>query len=439
MLSPNIKLISAFVIILLLIPITLDNSFGLTESIDLFGQTNSVDLVLNDIWIEPKNPKEGESISIHGAVYNSGIIPSGDVTDVITVGYIVNGELLEINQIENILPGVENGVEISSGSLFDATSEKYTITVIINFHDTLSHLRDNQENNIVQKNFQILKEMPSLIEYDISQYYDVYTNKQKITIQGELKDIFGKNLGNKKIDFKINEDKTEIVTDTDGKFLVTTDVSFNNKPIETKISIEDNSSLPNITKTIFPIKLIEDQSALAIKTITSDKNLINNTLELVIFQDSYENLFKKISSKQMNSQIILNDNEMLIPLPANHEYIVEVYLEGKFITAFQNYFIENTVVVEEIIITESSEIRFRVVDEFGDPLGNTTVNNWIYSAVTDETGFTEWISVLPSTQEEYVANTVFSDQSRGWSEPYNIESNERKVIQITKEWIKDDE
>ena len=416
----------------------LDDSFGLTESIDLFGQTNSVDLVLNDIWIEPKNPKEGEPISIHGAVYNSGIIPSGDVTDVVTVGYIVNGELLEINQIENILPGVENGVEISSGNLFDATSEKYTITVIINFHDTLSHLRDNQENNIVQKNFQILKEIPSLIEYDISQYYDSNTNKQKITIQGELKDIFGKNLGNKKIDFKINEDKTDIITDTDGKFLVATDVPFNNKPIETKISIENNSSLPDITKTIFPIKLIEEQSALAIKTITSDRNLINNTLELVIFQDSYENLFKKISSKHMNSQIILNDNEMLIPLPANHEYIVEVYLEGKFITAFQNYFNENSIVVEEIIITESSEVRFRVVDEFGDPLENATVNNWIYSAVTDEKGFTEWISVLPSTHEKYVANTVFSDQSVGWSEPYNIESNERKVIQITKEWIKDD-
>ena len=34
-------------------------SFGLTESVDLFGQTNSADLILNDIWITPEEPKEG--------------------------------------------------------------------------------------------------------------------------------------------------------------------------------------------------------------------------------------------------------------------------------------------------------------------------------------------------------------------------------------------
>ena len=127
------------------------SSFGLTESIELFGQTNSADLVLNDIWIEPKNPKQGEVITVHGSVYNSGVVPSGEVSDVVTVGYVVNGELLEINQLPNILPGIENGIEISSGLLFDASGGEHVVTVIINFHDTLSHLRDNQENNIVQK------------------------------------------------------------------------------------------------------------------------------------------------------------------------------------------------------------------------------------------------------------------------------------------------
>ena len=91
-----------------------NTSFGLTESVDLFGQTNSADLVLNDIWMEPKNPREGEAVSVRGSLYNAGIISTEEVTDVVTVGYIVNGELVEINVLENILPDAENGIEISS-------------------------------------------------------------------------------------------------------------------------------------------------------------------------------------------------------------------------------------------------------------------------------------------------------------------------------------
>ena len=40
-------------------------AFGLTESVDLFGQSNSADIILNDIWIEPQNPENGQGVSIH--------------------------------------------------------------------------------------------------------------------------------------------------------------------------------------------------------------------------------------------------------------------------------------------------------------------------------------------------------------------------------------
>jgi len=88
--------------------------------------------------------------------------------------------------LENVLPGVENGVIISSGPVLNPRSGNYIITVIINYHDTLSHLRDNPENNIVQKRIQIGSNNPSLITCDINQLYDSKTGQQQIKIQGEL-------------------------------------------------------------------------------------------------------------------------------------------------------------------------------------------------------------------------------------------------------------
>ena len=55
-------ILTLFLIISFLIPLVFTPSYSLTETIDLFGQTNSVDLVLNDIWIEPENPKKGEAV-----------------------------------------------------------------------------------------------------------------------------------------------------------------------------------------------------------------------------------------------------------------------------------------------------------------------------------------------------------------------------------------
>ncbi|MCA9813374.1 MAG: hypothetical protein KC483_11035, partial [Nitrosarchaeum sp.] len=159
-------------IFLIIYASSITSSYGLTESVELFGQINSADLILNDIWIEPRNPRTGEAVSIHGSLYNAGIVSTGSVSDVVTVGYIVNGEILEINVLEDIKPGIDNGIEISSGPILDARRGTYVITVIVNYHDTLSHLRDNPENNIIQKQFQILNENPLLISFDTYQKYD---------------------------------------------------------------------------------------------------------------------------------------------------------------------------------------------------------------------------------------------------------------------------
>lgn len=421
-----------FVIGFLSLSLVYNTSFGLTESVDLFGQTNSVDLILNDIWMEPKNPKGGEAVSIHGSLYNAGIIPLENVSNAVTIGYIVNGELVKIDLLENILPGIKNGIEISSGPIFDAGSGNYIVTVIVDYHDTLSHLRDNHENNIIQKQFQILNGIPSLIEYDVYQKYDNKTNKQQITIQGELTNIHQVESSDQRITIEIGDIKRHVITDVNGEFLFITSIPYNDEPIKVSAYIENNISFPEQSQMILPLKINNEQSALVIQTTSLTNNFKDSALVLAIFQDSYNNLFKKISTDKIDEQSMQINNSFLTILPANHEYIVEIYLKGKFLDAFQEDFTENKIIKKEIFISESADIQFRVINELGEPQSNVIVNNWIYSSITDEDGFTDWTKVLPTViaNEPYAAKATFPDSQVFWSDSFHIKSGEKKAIEI---------
>ena len=264
--------------------------FGLTESIDLFGQSNSADIILNDIWIEPQNPKIGQAISIHGSVYNAGIISTGQITDAVTIGYFVNGELVEITLLEDVKPGLENGVEISSGPVFDATSGNYIITGIINYHDTLSHLRDNPENNIVQRLIQIGNEVPSIINFDLYQNYDEDRQTQLITVKGSITDIFQGNISNQKIDIKIGQHiHREATTNVEGEFYSEFTIPYNGEIIEITVQNQNNSGLSIPIQQILPIQMNDNEAALSL----TYQEIRNNPLTVVIFQDSYDNLFQK--------------------------------------------------------------------------------------------------------------------------------------------------
>lgn len=421
-----------------LFPITISNpSFGLTESVDLFGQINSVDLVLNDIWIEPENPREGETVSIHGSVYNAGIIPNGDVSDAVTVAYIVNGEIVEINLLENILPGINNGIKISSGPVFDANSGSYIATVIINYHDTLSHLRDNQGNNIVQKKFEIGDALPSIITSEIYQYYNKETEKQQITIHGELTDFFQERVINKEIIVDIGTIlQKKIATNVNGTFSLTIDIPFVNDIVEVKTNLKDNSLLSRSSQIIYPIKLNEEQSILALEIMPNSPkfNFENSTFTIVLFQDSYDNMFKKISTNEYDEHAKILDDSFLTVIPANHEYIAEIYYEGRLLSAFQTFFTDNSVVKKDIFIPEYGQVKFRVLDEFGVPQTDILIDNWIYSSVTDTDGMTDWNEILPTVtpNEPYVAKATFPDGSVVWSNPFLLDSEEKKVISIIK-------
>ena len=405
-------------------------SYGLTEAVDLFGEINSVDLVLNDIWIKKK--KKG--VEIHGSLYNAGIIPTEAVSNVVTVGYVVNGELLEIKLLENILPGIENGIEISSGPVFDNISGTYVVTGIVNYHDTLSHLRDNPKNNIVQKIFQIGTELPSIINFDVYQSYNDKTKQQQITVKGHLTDIFREKLENQEIIIDIDEIIQEkIITDTDGQFLFETNIPFKNKPIKISTYLEDDLYVPSDSQIVFPIKMNTEQSALALEIISeaSENNLKNTTLTIVLFQDSYDNEFKKISVDGDNKNAISNDYTFAV-LPSGHDYIAEIYIDGRLFDAFQSYFPSNSIIEREISFSESAQVQFRIINEFGEPQNNIKVENWIYSTVSYEDGFTDWINISPTftDNEPYVGKAVLPNGEVLWSEPFLIEPEEKKIIQI---------
>ena len=426
-----------FAIICFSLSFSVSQSYSLTESVDLFGQINSVDLILNDIWIEPENPVNGEAVTIHGSIYNAGVIASGEVSDAVTVGYIVNGELVEIGLLPNILPGMENGIEVSTGPVFDAISGKYIVTVIVNYHDTLSHLRDNEENNIVQKIFQIGTEIPLIINFDVYQNYNYKTKNQEVLIQGEVTDIFQEKLKNKEVIIDIDETIQEkIITNTDGQFSFKTDIPFKNESVKISVYLEESSFVSSVSQRIFPVKIDKEQSELVLEILPylSENSLKNSSLTIVLFQDSYENLFKKISTSDHNNQNLMIENFFVIVLPANHEYIVEVYIEGRLLDAFQNYFSTNEVIKKEISILESAQVQFRVINEVGEPQKDVIVDNWIYSTTSGENGFTEWIELLPtfSANEPYVAKATFPNKEVIWSEPFLIEPEERKVISIVK-------
>ncbi len=426
-----------FVIFCLLFSFTVAPSFSLTESVNLFGEINSADIILNDIWIEPENPKNGEAITIHGSVYNSGTIPTEDVTDAVTIAYILNGEIVEITLLDNVLPGSENGIVISSGHVFNAVPGTYVITTIINYHDTLSHLRDNQENNIVQKTFQIGEKLPWIVNFDTYQRYNTETNEQKVTVRGEITDILLKKIKSQEIMIDIGGTIQEKITsDDDGQFLFETSIPFKYKPVEILAHTNENSVVTSKAQEIFPVKIRQNESALALEVDSqpSKSNLKDAPLTVVLFKDNYESLFEKISTDKHNDQSFKTENLFLTTLPSEHRYIAEIYVEGRILDAFQNYFPNNVVIKKEISVVESSKIQFRVINEFGDPQDNVDVNTWIYSEQTNERGVTEWIEVLPTftSKEPYVAQATFPDGETSWSEPFLIESEEKKMITIVK-------
>jgi len=391
----------------------------------------NAELVLDNIQIEPPYPKKGELIRITGDVYNAGIVETNSLASIVTVAYFIDDKLLHLDELGNVKPGIKEKIKISSDLIWNAEIGDHVIKVIIDYHDTLNDEYDLIADNVAEKSISIEPLDPTKIYLNASPFY-VTTDKDtllKITTR-VMDSASNKFLDNKKIILNLDGQNIHLTTNESG--IVSFSKSINSSQsirIESYFEGDDQYLPSHSLLTVHSIPS-EVTSAILVKIIDMDKkyNFEDYSFEFLIFQDSYENLIEKV----FPISTLLDSNTLWIPLQPQHDYFAEVYLDGRFLFPIDRIQLqENSMVVEELIIPESAEIQFRVLNEIGEPQSNVIVNNWIYSAITDEYGFTDWIKVLPTVNDTpYVAEIILTDQRTIESNPFLVFSGERKTIDI---------
>ena len=389
------------------------------------------ELVIENIQIDPAYPQIDELVSITVDVYNAGILETSSLSSIITVAYFVDDKLLYVDQIENIKPGLSNKIKISSIPIWNAESGNHTVKAVLDYHDTLNDQRDSPDDNAIQKTFSIEPRNPIKLLLEASPQYITENTDILLEITVSVEDYnSGKPLNNKKILVHFDDDDIPLTTDTSGTISFSKMINSSDKLTPEVYFEGDDQYLPSSSSlSIYSIPM-DLTSGMLIKITDKNQrfNFEDHSFEFAIFQDSYDTLFKKISPLST----LLDTNAFWVSLPSGHNYFTEVYLDGRFLFLTPNMFLQqNNFLVNELIVPDPAEIRFKVVDEFGEPQPNAIINNWIYSAVTDENGLTDWIEVLPTINDvPYVAEILLPDQKIIQSDQFLVFSEERKTIEI---------
>jgi len=416
------RLIIAFFLVLIL------SSFAPFSSAQKIGNAN---VLLNDIYLEPHNPKPGDRVSIQSIVYNAGLESTKSVTNVVTVGYFIDGDLVKIDELPNILPGIENGVLISSGPVWTASDGAHTITVILNYHDTLSHLTDSRSNNIVQRIFSIGDPNKSVVLFEVFQKYIPETNMQQIKIEGNLESVSTSFISHQ-IDIQIGNLHDNVTVDKNGKFSFNKIIPSFDKITPITITIEKNFQLSgsSYTVNIYPIH-IQQNSILSFK-LQNPSNFYNfkDTLFVIAIYDESYQLVKKINTDDLPASEKI-DNAIFTSLPSGI-YIIEIYVDGRLFTSLKTTLKEDSVNTNNILIPENTKVKFQVLDTNGKPINNVDVQNWKFTLSTNKNGFTDWIYVLPTfgSAEPYAAKATLPNGKVFWSDSFFINYGEQKLIQM---------
>ena len=391
----------------------------------------NAELVLENLQISPPYPQKGELVKITADVYNAGIVETNSLASIITAAYFVDGELLYLNEIDNVKPGIGNKISISSDLIWNAEPGNYNMKIILDYHDTLNDQYDSPEDNVLEKIISIRPLTATKMQMQSSPQYIGHDTNTLLTATISLVDSdTHQPLNNKKITLTFDEENISLVTNADGV------VSFS-KMVDSLKELKLHSSfggdakyLPtNSSLTVYSIPS-EITSAMIVKILNAEKqyNFVDSVFEFIIFQDSYDTLIETVSP---NSTMIVSD-VIWVSLPPEHDYFVEAYLDGQlFYLSDKKYLDKNSIIMEELSVPESAEIQFKIINGSGAPQGNATVNNWIYSTVSDDDGLTDWIRVLPTLyQNPYVADIILSDGRAIKSDPFFIFSGERKTINL---------
>ncbi len=403
--------------------------FFFLPAMSAYGVTGDADLVLQDISIDPLYPEEDELVAITGELYNAGVINTDSLTSIITAAYFVDGKLLYIDEIGNVEPGIANAIKITSPPIWKSQFGTHEIKIILDYHDTLRDEHDVPFDNLMEKIMFIEPAKHTKILVDVSSQYFIQGKEiPKISIT-LLDSNTNEPLNDRELVLKLNDDSSTLITDADGKVSFSSTIS-SSKPVTIDINFDGGDRYSHSTSSLTLYPFSEQISpSLIIKLLDSKNqyNFENYLFDILIFQDSYDNLIESI---QPDSTMLIDSETFQISLLPDHNYFAEIYLHGKFLhVTDKETLTQNSLIVKELTIPETGKIKFKVTDQNDQPIIDALVKNWIYSTVSHEDGFTDWIDVLP-TKEPYVAEVVLHDDIIARSDPFLLFSGEQKIIEI---------
>ena len=401
------------------------------------------DLVLENVSLNPLFPKDGQLVAITAEVHNAGITSTHSLNSIITVGYFVDDELIHIGTLDNVLPGIQNKLQISSPPLWPSESGTHDVMVILDYHDTLLDELDSPENNLISKTIDVFPPVTTeILVHTSSQYFIQGQHAPQITlllINSSTKEP----IPNQEILLNFDGKLATLITNDEGKISFSKTISlFDSVEINASFIGDEQYLQTNTSITLFPLPSTD--SSYLILDLIDPKNQFNfkdYVIEILIFQDSYQTLLQKIAP---DKNTLLDDDTFWISLPADHYYFSEIYLDGRLFFVTESELLhENSVLTKELQIPQLAQIKFKIVDENKKLIPNTVVKNWFYE-FSAENGISDWKSVLPTTNTPYQAE-VFSDGAKiGQSPPFLVFSGEQKTIEIKiddisqhiPEWVK---
>ena len=402
----------------------------LVPIMNAYALTGDAELVLENVNIDPMYPKMGDPIVITADVYNAGLKNTSLFTSIITAAYFVDGQLIHIHEIDNVEPGLSNKIKISSLPILNTGLESSDIKVILDYHNTLNDKYDSPINNIVEKTFFIGSLKSTNISLDVSSTYVVQGEKMPKIIISLMESGTSESLANKKIIVNLDNDHLDLITNKDGQISISSTItSLGAINIEAYFEGDTEYSSSSSSSSIYSFTK-DVTSSLVVKILDSQNqyNFEDYAFDVLIFQDSYDTLIKQI---QPDSTTLLDSKTFLIPLPPNHDYFAEIYLDGRlFFVIDRDLLKENSLLVKELEIPERAAIKFEITDSEHLPVIEASIKSWIYSTLV-KNGSTDWIDVLPTNYgEPYVVDVFLPDHGNFQSEPFLVFSGERKTIPI---------
>ena len=388
------------------------------------------ELVLEDIRIEPFPSKKGDLVTINADVYNAGLKNTNVFTSIITVAYFIDDKLIHVDYIDNIIPGVQNKIEITSPPIQKIELGSDEIMVILDYHDTLRNQYDSPVDNVLKKSFTLDALLATTLSLDIFPAYVVQGDEMPKIVLSLNDSYTNMPLIDKKIILTLDDTHLNLITNKQGQISISnTIVSLGTIDVEAYFEGDDKYSPSNSSSTIYSFS--NEMNSSLIFTIHDSQNKYNfenHTFDVLIFEDSYDNLIKKI---QPDSKILLDSKTFLIPLSPDHDYFAEIYLDGRlFFVTDKSLLKKNSIVVNELEVPDFATVKFDIMGGENLPITGMTVKNWIYS-VPVENGLTDWVDVLPTNYgNPYVAELFLDDKKILQSDPFLLFSGERKTIEI---------